>query len=115
MGVSFRCRFCHDPYPILCGPSRFAGRYRDSRKESFTSNDLNSENEGDSSSRRQSFMKMVGLGKMKRESMTDRSSLATEEQEVQQKVEEVKPREPLSGKDDPRNHLSDAVIISPVT
>lgn len=78
-------------------------------------------------------MKMVGLGKVKRESMADRSSLATEEQEVPQKVEEVKPREPLSGKDDPRNparllddaakgdvsvvrnRLSGAVIISPVT
>ncbi|TNN01394.1 tumor necrosis factor alpha-induced protein 2 [Takifugu flavidus] len=74
---------------------RFAGRYRDSRKESFTSTDLNSEMECDSSSRRQSFMKMVGLGKLKKESMADRSSFSTEEQEVQQK-EEVKPREPLS-------------------
>lgn len=89
---------CHDLHPISCVPPRFAGRYRDSRKESFTSTDLNSELECDSSSRRQSFMKMVGLGKLKKESMADRSS---EEQEVQQKEEEVKPREPLSGTDDP--------------
>lgn len=88
--------------PVHHLPSRFAGRYRDSRKESFTSTDLNSETECDSSSRRQSFMKMVGLGKLKKESsMADRSSFSTEEQEVQQKEEEVKPREPLSGTDDP--------------
>lgn len=93
--------FCHDLHAISCVPSRFAGRYRDSRKESFTSTDLNSEMECDSSSRRQSFMKMVGLGKLKKESMADRSSFSTEEQEVQQKEEEVKPREPLSGTDDP--------------
>lgn len=43
-------------------------------------------------------MKMVGLGKLKRESMADRTSLGTEEQLVQETVEEVKPREPLSGK-----------------
>lgn len=93
-------RFWHDLHPILCVPSRFAGRYRDSRKESFTSTDLNLEIEGDSSSRRHSFMKMVGLGKLKREFTADRSSLGTEEQEVHQKVEEAKPREPLSGNDD---------------
>lgn len=46
-------------------------------------------------------MKMVGLGKLKKESMADRSSFSTEGQEVQQKEEEVKPREPLSGTDDP--------------
>lgn len=90
-----------DLHPTSCVPSRFAGRYRDSRKESFTSSDLNSEIEFDSSSRRQSFMKMVGLGKLKKESTADRSSFSTEGQEVQQKEEEVKPREPLSGTDDP--------------
>lgn len=41
-------------------------------------------------------MKMVGLGKQKKESTTDRLSQGTEEQLV---VEEVKPREPLSGKE----------------
>lgn len=75
---------------------RFAGRYRD--KEPPTTTELHPESEADSSSRRQSFMRMVGLGKPKRESAADRSSLGTEEQEVQPKVEEVKPREPLSGK-----------------
>lgn len=84
-------------------PPRFAGKYRDtlgSRKESLTNGELNcSESECDSTSRRLSFMKMVGLGKLKRESMADHSSQGPEEHPVQEEaVEEVKPREPLSGK-----------------
>ncbi|KAK1900310.1 Exocyst complex component 3-like protein 2, partial [Dissostichus eleginoides] len=77
---------------------RFAGKYRDSlssRKESITNGEQN-DSEGDTTSRRLSFMKMVGLGKMKRESMND-SPLNPEEQPVEEEVpEEVKPREPLS-------------------
>ncbi|XP_076592223.1 exocyst complex component 3-like protein 2 [Chaetodon auriga] len=77
---------------------RFAGKYRDSRKESFINGELNcSESECDSNSRRLSFMKMVGLGKLKRESMNDHSSQGPEEQPVQEEVvDAVKPREPLS-------------------
>uniref|UniRef100_A0A8C2X1J8 Exocyst complex component 3-like 2b n=1 Tax=Cyclopterus lumpus TaxID=8103 RepID=A0A8C2X1J8_CYCLU len=80
---------------------RFAGKYRDtlgSRKDSITNGELNcSESECDSTSRRLSFMKMVGLGKTKRESVNDHSSQGPEEQPVQEEeVEEVKPREPLS-------------------
>uniref|UniRef100_A0A673BYP5 Exocyst complex component 3-like 2b n=1 Tax=Sphaeramia orbicularis TaxID=375764 RepID=A0A673BYP5_9TELE len=79
---------------------RFAGKYRDtlsSRKESITNGELNcSESECDSTSRRLSFMKMWGLGKHKRESMADHSSQGPEEAPVQEAVEEVKPREPLS-------------------
>ncbi|XP_054884099.1 tumor necrosis factor alpha-induced protein 2 [Poeciliopsis prolifica] len=80
---------------------RFAGKYRDSlssRKESFTNGELNcSESDCDSVSRRLTFMKMVGLGKLKRESITDRMSQGPEDQPVQEEVvEEVKPREPLS-------------------
>lgn len=83
--------------------ARFAGKYRDtlsSHKECFTNGDLNcSESESDSTSRRLSFMKMVGLGKLKRESMADPVPQGAEEQPVQNEVvEEVKPREPLSGK-----------------
>uniref|UniRef100_A0A3Q2R035 Exocyst complex component 3-like 2b n=1 Tax=Fundulus heteroclitus TaxID=8078 RepID=A0A3Q2R035_FUNHE len=78
---------------------RFAGKYRDSlssRKESITNGELNcSESDCDSVSRRLTFMKMVGLGKLKRES--DRMSQGPEDQPVQEEVvEEVKPREPLS-------------------
>lgn len=68
---------------------------------------MNSESEGDSSSRRQSFMKMVGLGKTKRELAAERSS---EDQEVA-KVEEVKPREPLSGKDGRRQFRDPALML----
>lgn len=82
-------------HPRCC--CRFAGRYRDSHKEPPT--DLHPDSEADSSSRRQSLMKMVGLGKLRREPTADRSSLGTEDQEVQPKVAQVKPREPLSGKD----------------
>ncbi|KAF6714890.1 Exocyst complex component 3-like protein 2 [Oryzias melastigma] len=80
---------------------RFAGKYRDglgSRKESFANGEPNcSESECDSTSRRVSFMKMVGLGKIKRES-TDRSSQSPEEPPAPEEevVEVVKPREPLS-------------------
>ncbi|XP_078103345.1 exocyst complex component 3-like protein 2 [Sander vitreus] len=80
---------------------RFAGKYRDSlgsRKESLINSELNgSESECDTTSRRLSFMKMVGLGKLKRESMNDHSSQGPDDQLVQEEaVEEVKPREPLS-------------------
>lgn len=95
-------------FHILCVSTRFAGKYRDtlgSRKDSFTNSELNcSESECDSSSRRQSFMKMVGLGKQKKESTADRLSQGNEEQLV---VEEVKPREPLSGKETRRTQVSD--------
>lgn len=57
------------------------------------------ESDCDSVSRRLTFMKMVGLGKLKRESITDRMSQGPEDQPVQEEVvEEVKPREPLSGR-----------------
>lgn len=80
---------------------RFAGKYRDtlgSRKDSSINGELScADSECDSTSRRLSFMKMVGLGKLKRESMADHSSQGPEEQPVQEEaVEEVKPREPLS-------------------
>ncbi|XP_018518375.1 LOW QUALITY PROTEIN: tumor necrosis factor alpha-induced protein 2-like [Lates calcarifer] len=77
---------------------RFAGKYRETFGSSVTNGELNcTESECDSTSRRLSFMKMVGLGKLKRESMADRTSQGPEEQPVQEEVvEEVKPREPLS-------------------
>ncbi|XP_047450667.1 tumor necrosis factor alpha-induced protein 2-like [Mugil cephalus] len=80
---------------------RFAGKYRDtlgSRKESLTNGEMNgTDSECDSTSRRLSFMKMVGLGKLKKESGADHSSQGPEDRPVQEEVvEEVKPREPLS-------------------
>ncbi|XP_067307312.1 tumor necrosis factor alpha-induced protein 2 [Pseudorasbora parva] len=73
---------------------RMAGKCKD-RKESLTNGDLCSEADSDSTSRRLSFLKMVGKGKMKRESMQDHSSQGPEEEPVEE-VPEVKPREPLS-------------------
>lgn len=60
-------------------------------------------------------MRMVGLGKAKKESMTDQSSQGTEDQSML--VEEVKPREPLSGKRAERKEevLLDSIITSSVT
>ncbi|KAM3615650.1 uncharacterized protein V6R79_005630 [Siganus canaliculatus] len=77
---------------------RFAGKYRESgsRKDSIANSELNcSESEGDSTSRRVSFMKMVGLGKLKKETVVDHGPQSPEEQPVPEAVE-VKPREPLS-------------------
>ncbi|XP_077468006.1 exocyst complex component 3-like protein 2 [Stigmatopora argus] len=80
---------------------RFAGKYRDTlsfRKESMANGDSNlCDSECDSSSRRLSFMKMVGLGKNKREPGADATSQAPEEQPASKETEaQVKPREPLS-------------------
>lgn len=98
--LRYRCQTLASPVlpppPLILVLSRFAGRYRD--RDPPTAIELHADSETDSSSRRQSFMKMVGLGKLKREPTADRSSLSTEEPEVQPKVEELKPREPLSGK-----------------
>ncbi|XP_028817864.1 tumor necrosis factor alpha-induced protein 2 isoform X2 [Denticeps clupeoides] len=76
---------------------RIAGKCRESlRKESLPNGDLCSECDADSSSRRLSFLKIVGRGKHKRESMVDRSSSQGPEEETVEEVPEVKPREPLS-------------------
>ncbi|XP_037123295.1 exocyst complex component 3 [Syngnathus acus] len=80
---------------------KFAGKYRDTlsfRKETLANGDVNcSESECDSSSRRLSFMKMVGLGKTKRELGADPSLQGPEDQLVRKEPQvEVKPREPLS-------------------
>lgn len=76
-----------------------AGRCRENnRKESLPNGDLCSESDGDSTSRRLSFLKIVGRGKQKRESMVDRSASPGPEAEPVEEVPEVKPREPLSGK-----------------
>lgn len=84
-------------FTVLKYSYRIAGKCKD-RKESFTNGDLCSEADGDSTSRRLSFLKMVGKGKMKRESMQDHSSSHGPEEDPVEEVPEVKPREPLSGK-----------------
>ncbi|XP_051535381.1 tumor necrosis factor alpha-induced protein 2 [Myxocyprinus asiaticus] len=74
---------------------RMAGKCKD-RKESLTNGDLCSETDADSTSRRLSFLKMVGKGKIKRESLQDHSSSQGPEEEPVEEVPEVTPREPLS-------------------
>lgn len=56
---------------------------------------LSSECEVDAS-RRSSFLRMVSLGKLKRESMSDKASQETEEEPEEEELA-VKTREPLSG------------------
>lgn len=46
--------------------------------------------------RRPSFLKMVSLGKLKRDSMSDKASQEAEEEPVEEELV-VKTREPLSG------------------
>lgn len=82
---------------VLKSSYRIAGKCKD-RKETLTNGDQCSETDADTNSRRLSFLKMVGKGKIKRESMQDHSSSQGPEEETVEEVPEVKPREPLSGK-----------------
>ncbi|XP_076832400.1 exocyst complex component 3-like protein 2 [Brachyhypopomus gauderio] len=76
---------------------RMAGRCRESlRKESLPNGDLCSDADSDVTSRRLSFLKIVGRGKQKRESMVERSASPGPEEDSVEEVPEVKPREPLS-------------------
>ncbi|CAL8278221.1 unnamed protein product [Arctogadus glacialis] len=73
---------------------RFTGRRREMRRESLPCGDLCMDHEAEAR-RRPSFLRMVSLGKLKRESISDRGSLETEEEEEEEEPV-VKPREPLS-------------------
>ncbi|KAJ7996894.1 hypothetical protein DPEC_G00223240 [Dallia pectoralis] len=74
---------------------RFAGRRKQKvRRESLPCGDLSTNCE-DESNRRPSFLRMVSLGKLKQESLSDHNSEETrEESEDEEPV--IKPREPLS-------------------
>lgn len=74
---------------------RFTGRRKEERRESLPCGNLSSECEVDTS-RRPSFLRMVSLGKLKRESMSDKASQETEEEPEEEELV-VKTREPLSG------------------
>ncbi|XP_041864411.1 exocyst complex component 3 [Melanotaenia boesemani] len=73
---------------------RFTGRRKEERRESLPCGDLNTVNEAEGS-RRSSFLRIVSLGKLKRESMSDKASQETEEETVEEEPV-VKTREPLS-------------------
>uniref|UniRef100_A0A668A5E3 Tumor necrosis factor alpha-induced protein 2-like n=1 Tax=Myripristis murdjan TaxID=586833 RepID=A0A668A5E3_9TELE len=73
---------------------RFTGRRKEIRRESLPCGDLSTDSEAEAR-RRPSFLRMVSLGKLKRESMSDRGSQEAEEETVEEEPE-VKTREPLS-------------------
>lgn len=73
---------------------RFTGRRKEERRESLPCGDLSAVSESDAS-RRSSFLRMVSLGKLKRESMSDKASQEAEE-EMEEEDPVVKKREPLS-------------------
>ncbi|KAF3706769.1 Exocyst complex component 3-like protein 2 [Channa argus] len=73
---------------------RFTGRQKEERRESLPCGDLSVDSEAEAS-RRPSFLRMVSLGKLKRESMSDKASQEAEEETVEEELV-VKSREPLS-------------------
>ncbi|KAK2828888.1 hypothetical protein Q5P01_019922 [Channa striata] len=73
---------------------RFTGRRKEERRESLPCGDLSADSEAEAS-RRPSFLRMVSLGKLKRESMSDKSSQEAEEETAEEELV-VKTREPLS-------------------
>lgn len=77
---------------MLCS---FTGRRKEERRESLPCGDLSAVTEAEAS-RRPSFLRMVSLGKLKRESMSDKASQEAEEETVEEEPV-VKTREPLSG------------------
>ncbi|XP_056140763.1 exocyst complex component 3 [Lampris incognitus] len=73
---------------------RITGRRKQERRESLPCGDLSKDSEAEAH-QRLSFLKMVSLGKLKRESMSDRGSQEAEEETVEEEPA-VKSREPLS-------------------
>ncbi|KAM6907576.1 exocyst complex component 3-like protein 2 [Xenentodon cancila] len=73
---------------------RFTGRRKEERRESLPCGDLSTDSEAEGS-RRSSFLRIVSLGKLKRESMSDKTSQEAEE-EMSEEEPAVKTREPLS-------------------
>ncbi|XP_037543654.1 tumor necrosis factor alpha-induced protein 2 [Nematolebias whitei] len=73
---------------------RFTGRRKEERRESLPCGDLTTECDP-VGSRRPSFLKIVSLGKLTRESMSDKTSQEDDE-EIMEEEQVVKTREPLS-------------------
>ncbi|XP_014889234.1 exocyst complex component 3 [Poecilia latipinna] len=72
---------------------RFTGRRKEERRESLPCGDLSTECETEGS-RRPSFLR-ISLGKLKRESMSDKASQEADEEEAEEEPV-IKTREPLS-------------------
>lgn len=79
-------------FSLLCS---ITGRRKEERRESLPCGDLSADSEA-LASRRSSFFKMVSMGKLTRDSMSDKASLETDE-ESEEEEPMVKKREPLSG------------------
>ncbi|XP_056266166.1 tumor necrosis factor alpha-induced protein 2 isoform X2 [Pseudoliparis swirei] len=73
---------------------RITGRRKEERRESLPCGNLSTDSEAEAS-RRPSFLRMVSMGKLKRESMSDKASQEAEE-ETEEEEPAVKTREPLS-------------------
>ncbi|XP_068456193.1 tumor necrosis factor alpha-induced protein 2 [Clinocottus analis] len=73
---------------------RITGRRKEERRESLPCGNLSTDGEAEAS-RRPSFLRMVSMGKLKRESMSDKASQEAEE-ETDDEEPAVKTREPLS-------------------
>ncbi|XP_034406444.1 exocyst complex component 3 [Cyclopterus lumpus] len=73
---------------------RITGRRKEERRESLPCGNLSTGGEAEAS-RRPSFLRMVSMGKLKRESMSDKASQEAEE-ETEEEEPAVKTREPLS-------------------
>lgn len=87
---------CSCPFFLLRALCRFTGRRKEERRESLPCGNLCTDNEVEAS-RRPSFLKMVSLGKLKRESMSDKASSQEADEESVEEEPVVKAREPLSG------------------
>ncbi|XP_061754055.1 tumor necrosis factor alpha-induced protein 2 [Nerophis ophidion] len=74
---------------------RITGRHKEEHRESLPCGDLFADGEAEAS-RRPSFLRMVSLGKLKRESMSDKGSQQTEEDAEVEEEPVVQTREPLS-------------------
>lgn len=102
---------------------RLAGRRKESdRRDSLPTGDLSTENDEDNR-RRPSFLRMVSLSKLRRDSLTNQSSVESE-QELVEEEQPVKRREPLSGSlctclyfslelFYPQNHMSKVSMLYP--
>uniref|UniRef100_A0A8C5G552 Exocyst complex component 3-like n=1 Tax=Gouania willdenowi TaxID=441366 RepID=A0A8C5G552_GOUWI len=73
---------------------RFTGRRKEERRESLPCGNFCAETEAEAA-RRPSFLRMVSLGKLKRESISDKASQEPEE-EMEEEEQVIKTREPLS-------------------
>lgn len=74
---------------------RFTGRRKEERRESLPCGNLCADSEVEAS-RRPSFLRMVSLGKLKRESMSDKASSQEADEDSVEEEPVVKAREPLS-------------------